>query len=268
MDSGMHMHEGIGRAGYRLLAAVFLAVGLLGAALAWYGTTQPGTIVTVLGLLLAGVALTLLFVQAVLLPGAAGPRAPAKPASLEAAPLPRPRAPEADVGFDFQDTLPVARAAPEQLVVPPAFQAGIPPTPGAASMPPAPEPDPMPPVVAPVQFNERDAAAWPGSRGPSSWTTEQKARQHASQRAEERRPRQEFTQRYTQRTPTVRQILTNPPAAAHAPVAPRSAATPPGAAPEGKSRGQCGQCGTILLAPTRRPLNLKCPVCQKVSRLE
>ncbi len=257
------MHEGIGRAGYRLLAAVFLGLGLLGAALAWYGTTQPGAAITVLGLVLAGVALTLLFVQAVVLPatlpGERGPSAgPRRPPMAGEQPA---RIPQSDVGFEYDDSRPAARAAPEQLVVPPAFQSGstappAPPAPPAPSLP-SMEPLPVPANNPVVHFSERDAAAWPGSRGPSAWTTEQKARQQASQRAGYRRPRDEFTQKYTRRTPTVRQILTDAPAAGKA-----------AAAPEGKSRGKCGQCGTILLAPNKRPLNLKCPVCQKVSRLE
>ncbi len=286
------MHEGIGRAGYRMLAAVFLAVGLLGAALAWYGTTQPGTIMTVLGILLAGVALALLFILAIVLPSAsAPPKAAAAPAV--AAPQRSPRAPEdrergaGSLDFDFDDSMPAPRAAPEELVVPPAFQPGAPPAPTGAALPPAPVHEAPEPVVAPVQFNERDAAAWPGSRGLSSWTTERKARQQASQRAEERRPRQVFTQRYTQRAPMVRQILSEQggagpqaprmgaasPAPSMAPGAPVAQTRQPARAnqasvPEGKSRGKCGQCGTILLAPNRRPLSLKCPVCQKVSRLE
>ncbi len=36
---------------------------------------------------------------------------------------------------------------------------------------------------------------------------------------------------------------------------------------DGKTRGQCGECGTYLWAPKRRPIRLRCPKCGKVARL-
>jgi len=35
----------------------------------------------------------------------------------------------------------------------------------------------------------------------------------------------------------------------------------------GRSRGQCGGCGTMLWAPAQRPLRLRCPKCGHVRTL-
>lgn len=37
--------------------------------------------------------------------------------------------------------------------------------------------------------------------------------------------------------------------------------------PDGKTRGQCGNCGTFLWAPSERPIRLRCPRCGNVKTL-
>jgi hypothetical protein len=48
-------------------------------------------------------------------------------------------------------------------------------------------------------------------------------------------------------------------------VAPRTAAPTPERG--GKTRGQCGSCGTFLWAPSQRPIRLRCPKCGHVKTL-
>lgn len=82
--------------------------------------------------------------------------------------------------------------------------------------------------------------------------------------------RAELRERYTQNTQLVKEIL-NP--QAEAPRVPRVVAqrwTPRmgDATPAGTTRGRCSQCQAIVVAPTARPIDLACPVCENVTRLK
>lgn len=81
--------------------------------------------------------------------------------------------------------------------------------------------------------------------------------------------RAHLRERYTQNTQLVKDIL-DP----HAPAqkvpklkARRWSPRMGDATPAGTTRGRCGQCQSIILAPTARPIDLSCPVCEKVTRL-
>lgn len=82
--------------------------------------------------------------------------------------------------------------------------------------------------------------------------------------------RHDFTAKYTQQTPQVREILETA-----APQRPKRVmadlADPsvhPSNLPPRTMRGKCGDCDSLLLAPTARPIELECPSCSRVTLLE
>lgn len=240
------MQQGLGRTGYLLLTFTFLAVGALGIAMTVLAFTQGVAMFGWMGVGLAGFGLLCLFLFAVVAPvmEARAHKAP----EPQAAPVPEPQ-PEArpEVEFEFKDPEPAPRAAPEQMMVPNAFQDARPPAP------------------------ERDAAAWPGQRDKSTWTRKMEHEAKVRDQVEESPVRRQMADRYTRSTPTVRAILSDTAQATQAPTqiaerAPEGVA--PGFAAPGLSVGSCGRCSTMLMAPPTRPVRLKCPECAKITLLE
>lgn len=86
---------------------------------------------------------------------------------------------------------------------------------------------------------------------------------------EEPEARAHLRERYTQNTQLVKDILNPNAQAENVPrvVAQRWTPRMGDATPAGTTRGRCGQCSAIVIAPTARPIDLGCPVCEKVTRL-
>lgn len=122
---------------------------------------------------------------------------------------------------------------------------------------PAPRPVPKPAPKAPVAKFVEPAPA-KASNG-MNWEApdEPDARAH-------------LRERYTQNTQLVKDILNPHAKAEHVPrvVAQRWTPRMGDATPVGTTRGRCGQCQSIVVAPTARPLDLACPVCENVTRLK
>ncbi len=239
----MLMMEGIGRTGYRLIAAMILLLGLLGLALATYGAKQGLWPLATAGGVSSAVTLVVLFAMALVTPN---PARASTQAGLTEPPSANAWGGLSREGIDIVGSAPAGR--------------GLQPTP-EARVSSNPEPTRAP-------LRRLDPAAWPNDRDDKSdWTREMEARQEAEDRASARRRRDAFTDRYTQATPQVREILM----AADGPQAVKSPRPDRPVAPvadEGRSRGKCGGCGTILLAPKRRPIRLRCPTCQRVTTLQ
>lgn len=105
----------------------------------------------------------------------------------------------------------------------------------------------------------RDNRAWPGHSGPGKWGefsgTEPKRVPGYDPHEAERRIRARRTE-MAARLPVIGSMLD------------------PSAAPQelkdpnaGKTRGKCSQCSSIIWAPDRRPLVLKCPTCGHKAKL-
>ncbi len=255
------MDNGLGRTGYLLLATVLLLFGGLGLGTAYLAIQEGSPRFFELGLGLGAVAMVGLFGFAFYAPWLVTgqpmvPRPKRKPQAAEpaptepvAAPGPSGKAPEpaVDLGFEYNDAEPAAKAAPDQLVVPPAF------VPSGAG---------------------RDPAAWPERRGSrptgrpgtekSDWTVKMEQKARVADMVEDSHRRQELKDRYTAETPLVRAAMSEPPmhVAERAPEG-----MGPGFAAPGLSVGQCGRCKTVVMAPDQRPLRLKCPECAKVTLL-
>lgn len=239
------MHDnGIGRAGYRLLAVVFFAVGLGGLALAWTAArTDVAGVFTAVGLATAGAAHALL-----LLTFFATTVDPQEQAAVKEEPpapaAPRPSRPVPELHFEYEDPQPAASAAPEHMVLPKAFQEG-PPTPGGEEA-----------LVAFEAAPRAEARPAPRQAAPAT--------------PAKREPREELRERYTRNTPTLRRVLEEE-KQPEAPVV-RAERCPeefdPDWIPDGKTRGRCGGCSTTVLAPTARPVRLKCPQCGRITLLK
>lgn len=250
---GMHMDDGIGRTGYRLLAMLFTALGLLGVAAIWLGVQASLTTIAWSGLGLSLISFVVLLAFTMVTPNTPRMRTPRRTGrsprpperSVAQAPDRTPIAEPEDAGpgFEYEDAVPAATAAPTELVVPSAFADRD----HAETVPPS----------RSLAFKEHDPAAWPGQKtrdGKSHWTVERQARDEAARRAAQKGDPSRFAEKYTRNTPVVRDILTKE----------EKASVPP----DGKTRGKCGQCGTVLLAPAKRPLKLRCPTCSKVTLLK
>ncbi|MGB1586832.1 MAG: hypothetical protein ACPHID_07300 [Thermoplasmatota archaeon] len=299
------MQQGIGRAGFTLLALVTFAIGAFGFALTWTAFGLGQATFFQMGLGVAGLALLALFLFAVFAPSKSLAPVVAAPAPVAEAPAPAPAREPApakhDMDYEFTDYQPAAKAAPEALELPKAFQeapavkADAPVEFKPVSKPVeaaidqifddvAPEPAPV--AAAVPAAPSRDPAAWPGARGKSAWTNKVDHQRRVAEQVESARRRHDLAEKYTRTTPTLRAILDDKPVPVPQPIAQapaQSAASP--AVPEkladrapgdmntdfvapGMSVGQCGQCRTLLLAPEERPLRLKCPECAKVTLLQ
>lgn len=79
-----------------------------------------------------------------------------------------------------------------------------------------------------------------------------------------------LTQKYTDGAPMMRDIMTKP-TLEQIPEFQAELADPmqhPAMLPPNTVRGKCGQCDTLLLAPTQRPIKLRCPSCTRATLLE
>lgn len=260
----MHLQDGIGRGGYRVLAFVFFAVGALGLAMAAIALSPAGFFEW-LGLALAAVAIATLtgLILATLGPMAFA-ASPARPAPSGApdsgvVPLPTPEPPvdadpSADLGFEYPEVEPLAPAE-EQAALAPVYAPAAPPKPTRPlATPPAmarPQQRSAPPSG---KANPGDGSGWPERRGPSGVT-----RRQAAERAAPREP------------PGPDFEADGRPAGGRreAPVimARTVASAEATGIPDGTGVGKCGNCGVLLLAPKKRPIRLQCPRCERVHTL-
>lgn len=154
------MQEGIGRSGYRVIASVFVGLGLLGLATA-VATVEPSSLLEWLSFGLLGAALLALailcFIVLALRP--AGPRSETVAAPVHQEPV---ADPTADLGVEYTD-----EPVPETELVP------IDTTP--------PEPQRLPPYIPPRRAPEQPTGHWPARKGPSGLTRGEALKQKREQ---------------------------------------------------------------------------------------
>jgi hypothetical protein len=278
----MHMQDGIGRGGYRVLAFVFFGLGAFGLAMAAVALA-PSAFFDWTGLVLAGVALATLtgLILATLGPMAFAPRA-ARPSPAGApdgdggvVPLPTPEPPadidpDADLGFEYpSDGTPTGHAPQEQPGLGGLYHhepaQPLPPLPAvsAPAVRSSRPSGPPPPLARPAHHSappsgkaDPGAGGWPERRGKAGVT-----RRQVAERAQP--PSESGTQIEFER-----------PAGAPAPrreapiiMARTVASAEATGIPEGTGVGKCGNCGVLLLAPKKRPIRLQCPRCERVHTL-
>jgi hypothetical protein len=259
----MHMQDGIGRGGYRVLAFVFLGVGGLGLLVATV-VLAPADFVGWLGLGLAAIAVATL---AGLTLSALGPvpfvpnhvDRGSMPAGGGVVPLPTPEPPAdadpaADLGFDYPDSEPLA---PDQPGLGSLYQA----PPPAPSRPAAPLPTPRamgrPAQRSAPPSGKANPNDWPERRGPSGITRRQAAEQAKAPRTPAASP-----------GPMIEMDGPRPPRREPPVVMARTVASAEATGvPEDMGVGKCGNCGVLLLAPKARPIRLQCPRCERVHTL-
>ena len=250
------MQEGIGRDGYRMLTVVFGLLTAIGLGVAGYAFSPHWDLLNGIALSLciigAGmlVSINLIMLNKNLVPSARAAAAAAAGPVTVAAPVKPALPPAADIDYEFSDPTPAASAAPESLVLPAAFDGK---EDGDATIGPETVVD-----LEPREAGPKDPKAWPERRGKSGVT------------------RRELAERYTRNSPAVREILLDQARSStlsltEVPMVVAKTASPedsPDWTPEGMTRGKCGGCGTVLLAPAERPMKLRCPQCDKVTLLK
>lgn len=267
----MHMQDGIGRGGYRVLAFVFLGVGGLGLLVAAV-VLAPTDFVGWLGLGLTAIALATLVGLTL---SALGPvpfasnhadrsstTVPPPLAGGSVVPLPTPEPPAdadpaADLGFDYPDAEPLAPDEP-----------GL----GSRHPPPAPlPPRPAAPLSTPRAMGrpaQRSAppsgkanpsdSGWPERRGPSGMTRRQAAEQAKAPRGPAA----------ASPGPMIEMDGPRPPRREPPTVMARTVASAEATGvPDDMGVGKCGNCSVLLLAPKARPIRLQCPRCERVHTL-
>ena len=232
------MQEGIGRGGYRLLGWVFFALGLLGLVTTWSAFNQiknDAGLYDWLGFGLSTLAMGCLFTLLLVVL--------AKPSEAKVTFTPTPPS--------FRPAAPTAANAPLPVPEPEPendpnieFNDAIPVT-GPETIVPIPRPAP---VVQPNRNLGMDTKGWPQRKGPSGIT-----RREMMERLRAEEPPL-VTNGSSSKTALVPTILAKP-----ASEAPRN---------DGTSKGKCGGCGALLLAPSQRPVNIKCPRCDKVTLIQ
>lgn len=268
------MQDGIGRTGYRILAIVFAALGLLGLAIL-YGTQGAATALEGFGYVLAAIGLVALlggFLKT--LAGPAGPQEAAGPETLSQidpdAPLPHMDLEEGlhpEAGYEADPAPPLASAEPAG----PAIDLDSPLQRALAGLPPRPPPPPrFSPRMPKIPEPEPDGPE-PVERArrlvPSGMTLGQKREMEKRQAPASPIPPEELTEFVVVPTsPKATKPRAKPVTAL--PVPTRTAKVAGGPVPPGMSRGSCGSCGTALWAPKTRPLNLRCPECDKLTLLK
>ncbi|MEA3189491.1 MAG: hypothetical protein QOD77_73 [Thermoplasmata archaeon] len=264
------MQEGIGRGGYRLLATVFAAIGVLGLVVTLYAFGKastdgnPRTLFDWLGFGLSFVGLVavyglLLVVLARRDGAAAAVRAAEPPQPAGAPPLPVGR----PLSFEFE---PKAGGDEEHAI---AVEEDVEEAPARGD--PRPAIQRLPPVLPPNRNMQVDAKGWPQRKGPSGVT---RGEQLAQRRGETIVPLARTDDGGVVMVPSpapasspraAAMVVRKEPAAVLAKVAPPGG--DPDFTPDGMARGKCGGCETILLAPQERPIHLRCPKCGKVTKL-
>lgn len=240
------MQEGIGRGGYRALAAVATTLGALGLLIAAVSLDPAGFFEWLgLGLAFACLAALLgLVVAALGLPPAAprpGSSAGAPSGGVVELATPEPPAnpdPSADVGFEYGD----ASGEPPTLAQAPLSDQA------PAGPPPRIQPPPTP-IVQPRRV--LDSKGWPDVQ-PAGVT------------------RRQLHERNLPRDPGPDIEVEGPAAPTRLPpvvMARTVASAEASGIPEGASVGKCSNCQVLLLAPKKRPLRLQCPRCERVHTL-
>jgi len=239
----MHLQEGIGRGGYRWLATVFVALGVLGLVTTLYAfkTGQVrGGFFDWLGFALSFVALMLLYATLqILLASKAAPAANA-PSVPAGAPTFTPTR-QLDFEFKVEDDEDMGHgpevAVPMREVAAPA---------------------PSPKVVLPPNRNlGRDAKGWPERHGPSGMTRGEWKEQQGSPSPRAPRSVTKSSAAILEPDPGVPVVIARI----------GDAKDDPNWTPTGMARGKCGGCGALLLAPPERPIRLRCPKCDKETML-
>lgn len=190
-----------------------------------------------------------------------------------------PAAPDNDPGLEFDDVAPALATGPGTIVS--SSGARIARTPAAPTPPPAPRTPPVArvplpdvprqaPVLPPNRNIGLDTKGWPARHGPSGITRREMIEGRRANGSAllmtsdgEAVDVQEPTPAPTpptagRRTPSFKPVPTI--VAKTAPATDDADWQKPGT-----SRGKCGGCGTILLAPQQRPVNIRCPRCDKVT---
>lgn len=271
----MHMQDGIGRGGYRLLATVFLGIGVLGLVTTLYAfqaASSPRGLFDWLGFGLSFVALVALFALTLRIlwkPGAE-PAPVAAPQPAGAPPLAPSSRP---IEFEFNEP----ETGPE------------------VAIPIAPAP-PAQPMGPPNRNLTRDTKGWPRRQPPSGLTMGERrelqaeavellagpqalkspARAGIEFETPPPRPRKAPAGGYPGGV-EFKPIPTPPPRAKEmairvdVPTAIARVAGPnddPEWNPPGTTRGRCSGCSTMLYAPQERPIHLRCPKCEKLTLLK
>lgn len=261
----MHIQDGIGRGGYRVLAFVFFAVGALGLAMAAIALTPSGFFEW-LGFALGAIALATLtgLTLAALGPVVSVPRGnPLRADPLGApdagvVPLPTPEPPAeadpgADLGFEYPEVEPLAPARQQPPIV--ALYERPPPSPPKPARP-LRTPPPMARTAQrsapPAGKANPNESGWPDRKGKAGVT------------------RRQVAERDLPRDPGPDIEVDGPAPARREPpvVMARTVASAEATGiPDDTGMGKCGNCGVLLLAPKKRPIRLQCPRCERVHTL-
>ncbi|MES2154454.1 MAG: hypothetical protein V4510_04895 [bacterium] len=238
----MHLQDGIGRGGYRLLSAIFLALGILGLLTTLYAfrgaNAQPrGGFFDWLGFGLTFVALAALFGTLLILLQRRNV-APATPAAPAGAPT---FTPTRNLAFEFKvDDEPDEDDETGHIAIP--------------------VPQEKPTVVLPPNRNiGRDTKGWPQRSGPTGITRGQLKEMQADETPPSPRAPRSVGRAAAmfEPEPSVPVVIARI----------GEAKDDPNWTPKGMARGKCGGCGAILLAPPERPVRLRCPKCDKETML-
>lgn len=289
------MQEGIGRSGYRLVASVFFGIGALGLATTFYAFNRVNGnagLYDWLGFALTAIALVAIYVLGLVVLGNRTPSAGARGGNATtmqpidgAAPRPMvmgntlstiPTAsPQNNPNFEFDDAQPAMDVDPTTTGPRTVVDDGYP----TRRAPPAPrEIEPLPrqtPILPPNRNIGKDAKGWPERRGPSGITRRQMMEQLEADRTGNAPglvlhvDDEGGVTGEGEMAPVKFAGGRVPVEFARAAKAPTVMAKPATAAEPkpGTTRGKCGGCGAMLLAPAQRPVNLKCPRCDKVTLL-
>lgn len=232
------MQEGIGRGGYRWLATVFVALGVLGLTTTLYAfkgaSGARGGFFDWLGFGLTVFALALLYgmVLMILLPR----HARAAPSTQAPSFIPTPRPMDFEFKIEEPDDLD-SEHGPEVAI----------------SMPPE-----KPTVTLPPNRNiGRDTKGWPQRSGPTGITRGQLKEMEGTPSPRAPRSISKSTAAMLEPEPSVPVVIARV----------GEAKDDPNWTPKGMARGKCGGCGAILLAPPERPIRLRCPKCDKETML-
>lgn len=262
------MEEGIGRGGYRVLAVIFLAVGLFGLACAAYAFVHPSLpFFNAVGFVFMGVALLLEFGLVWIALGRAPAVAPQEP---RFAGMPAPTATAQPVDFEFAEAEPQPQPEGDSRPAGPRMPPRDPQFPRAARVVGLPDSPfdrlPPPDAWAPPEQPRAPAIAPPPRRARSGLTMGEK---RELEREGKNAPRQAPAEEEVAIPIAMRPARTVPPRAGVPTVLARPAAgnQDPDWVPEGMTRGVCSKCKTVLLAPKQRPVNVRCPRCDKITLL-